>query len=134
MQGQCQVLIYPYWNVNAAPAPCALLFCPVLIYPYWNVNEAGSAETLAIRSGFNLSILECKSRDDTDFCVGTLVLIYPYWNVNCQPRQCPKRFRFVLIYPYWNVNFFRHGVDVPTDAVLIYPYWNVNAQSESAVL
>ena len=33
-----EVLIYPYWNVNAAESPTNMFMLTVLIYPYWNVN------------------------------------------------------------------------------------------------
>ena len=56
-------------------------------------------------AGFNLSILECKSRRKL---LGTArlqkVLIYPYWNVNNAAYKILKPTPFVLIYPYWNVN------------------------------
>ena len=55
------VLIYPYWNVNASDAQEIGLVDEVLIYPYWNVNIV-FCHLSSTCSSFNLSILECKYR------------------------------------------------------------------------
>ena len=56
------VLIYPYWNVNCDHLLDCKVDVNVLIYPYWNVNNAERFESWVFDEGFNLSILECKSR------------------------------------------------------------------------
>ena len=100
--------------------------------------------------GFNLSILECKSREAQQGLHKTPVLIYPYWNVNMQmiqqfaqfkncfnlsileckllPRDRARLAGAVLIYPYWNVNHWYRLVVMTPFAGLIYPYWNVNVR------
>ena len=54
------VLIYPYWNVNVTAARSAGVISEVLIYPYWNVNDSAGLGKSKNKTGFNLSILECK--------------------------------------------------------------------------
>ena len=62
-------------------------------------------------TGFNLSILECKSCSRA-LCVGVaVVLIYPYWNVNDEKEERAWMEHIVLIYPYWNVNT-AHGGEI----------------------
>ena len=54
------VLILPYWNVNQVITILSRLLVKVLILPYWNVNMRNLVDGRDY-SGFNLTLLECKS-------------------------------------------------------------------------
>ena len=99
------VLIYPYWNVNYFVNQLVLYLLGVLIYPYWNVNRFPMT-TGRYRSGFNLSILECKF-----VIVSTACVTIGSFNLSILECKC------------WN-----RCIDLSTVNVLIYPYWNVNEE------
>ena len=104
----------------------------LLISPYWNVNIMCRSRITAIPATFNLSILECKSRQARSgyrsartFNLSILeckllclllctlpvpLLISPYWNVNEIPTRTCRKIQGLLISPYWNVNRCDSGI------------------------
>ena len=75
------VLISTYWNVNYKINFPAHVQKIVLISTYWNVNSSSTSSSTPV-SGFNLNLLECKSKITNNTIIRRSVLISTYWNVN----------------------------------------------------
>ena len=142
-----QVLISTYWNVNNNAACSAADSTFVLISTYWNVNSALKAVSASCYAGFNLNLLECKSKHSWTFTIFEQVLISTYWNVNFFSVACMipissfnlnlLECKFLRLLRKWrrhirfNLNLLECKCGISStgegqDVVLISTYWNVN--------
>ena len=88
-------LIYPYWNVNARIVNNQVFYTEFLIYPYWNVNVIGMLGATPFCLVSNLSILECKSINESfinnSFFVSNLSILeckYDFCSTNVGEDLC----------------------------------------------